>query len=95
MTAIDRDTPRTLRRGMPPWLLATLLVGCAGAPPANSAEPSAANPPDPPAATGGKAECPDVPKPSPGRYQACEQKGGQLTGVETDGCVRGYDCVLP
>jgi len=42
-----------------------------------------------------KTPCPDVPKPNEGRVAACEQKGGRLEGRETDGCVRGYECVMP
>ena len=39
--------------------------------------------------------CPDVPAPGTARVSACEEKGGKLVGQETDGCVRGYECVLP
>ncbi len=42
-----------------------------------------------------KTPCPNVSAPTQGRVDACEAKGGTLQGVETDGCVRGYDCVVP
>ncbi|MBX3226546.1 MAG: hypothetical protein KIT84_32205 [Labilithrix sp.] len=42
---------------------------------------------------GRKTPCPKVSPPSKGRVDACAAQGGTLRGVETDGCIRGYDCV--
>lgn len=42
-----------------------------------------------------KTPCPKVSTPSQGRVDACKAGGGTLTAVETDGCVRGYECVKP
>jgi hypothetical protein len=42
-----------------------------------------------------KTPCPKVTVPSEGRFSACKAQGGTLTGIETDGCIRGYDCVKP
>lgn len=42
-----------------------------------------------------RTPCPDVPKPNEERVAACEAKGGKMEARETEGCVRGYECVLP
>lgn len=90
----DRTTSRTAPRCTHAIQLLLILVGGVGCGATDAGTESSVG--TSPTASGPRATpCPDVPKPSPERYTACEEKGGKLVGRETDGCVRGYECVIP